>query len=82
MNDDNFILIRDYLASNAPPGTGEITPESRLLDSGLLDSLGILSLMEFLGEKVGIAVEDDDFVPEHFETVASLVAFVTKKRAA
>ena len=80
MNDDIFPLIRDYLAANAAGPAGDITLESRLLEGGLLDSLGILQLTEFLGERLGITVEDEDFVPDHFETVASLCAFVAGKR--
>ena len=52
-----------------------------LLDSGLLDSVGIFELVTFLEETFGIKIEDEAIVPEHFETVALIAAFVDRKRA-
>ena len=50
--------------------------EEALLGSGILDSLGIMRLVVFLEEEFGIAVAETALVPEHFQTVTSLVAFV------
>jgi acyl carrier protein len=79
--DSTLLLIRDFLATHsAGAGGQEVTPETPLIDGGLLDSLGTLQLMEFLSEQLGIVVEDDDFVAENFETVASLAAFIRRKQ--
>ena len=51
-----------------------------LLDSGLLDSVGIFELVTFLEETFSIKVEDEAIIPEHFETVALIAAFVDRKR--
>ncbi len=53
-----------------------------LLDSGILDSVGVLDLVGQLETTFGITVADDDLVPDNFRTVASLAAFVQTKRAA
>jgi acyl carrier protein len=53
-----------------------------LLESGLLDSVGVLDLVGELETTFGIAVADDDLVPDNFRSVASLTAFVQAKRAA
>ena len=59
-----------------------IKPNSSLLDSGLIDSVGIFKLVEFIEESFGIKIEDEEIVPENFETINSLVAFITSKRKA
>lgn len=71
-----FIRRRSPQAEATP-----LAPDSRLLDEGLIDSLGVLELMSFLGETYQIEVSDEDFLPENFETLGSLAAFVERKRA-
>jgi acyl carrier protein len=56
--------------------------EEALLGSGILDSLGIMRLVVFLEEEFGIAVPETALVPEHFQTVTSLVAFVEREQLA
>lgn len=58
----------------------ELTRDESLLDSGLIDSTAVLELVGFLESEFGIEVADEDVVPENFETVGSLVAFVNRKR--
>jgi acyl carrier protein len=55
-------------------------PETSLLESGVVDSLGILELMSFLTERFGITLEDEDLDPDNLETPARLVEFVRRKR--
>ncbi len=74
--------IANFLASTSMqmPDDG-LAEGTDILNSGAIDSLGILQLMMFLGERFEIEIEDDDFVPENFETVGKLVQFVELKQA-
>jgi acyl carrier protein len=49
---------------------------------GILDSMSILRLVAFIEERFGISIEDQDLVPEHFENVKALAAFVQRLQAA
>jgi acyl carrier protein len=60
-------------ASGAP-----ITPETELLENGVLDSVGILNLVSFLEEQFGLTVPFEAFVPENFKTPATITAMVTR----
>ena len=53
-----------------------------LLESGALDSLGILHLMMFLAEEYQLEVEDEDFTPENFATASTLAAFISQRASA
>lgn len=76
-------LICDFLSKTSSiPVAGGIGPDTPLLEGGALDSLGILQLMMFLGDQLQIEVTDEDFIPENFKTVGSLVRFVVDKRCA
>ena len=50
-----------------------------LLESGIIDSLGILDVVGFLEREFAITVEDEELVPETFESVDRLTMFVSKK---
>jgi acyl carrier protein len=69
--------IRNYIARTFGK---TVAPDDSLLDSGLVDSTGIFELVAFLEETFGIKVEDEEIVPEHFETSAQIAAFVDRKR--
>jgi acyl carrier protein len=56
--------------------------EEPLLGSGILDSLGIMRLVVFIDETFGVAVPEDGLVPENFQTLRQLAAFVDHLRAA
>lgn len=69
-----FIMDKFPLARKKP-----ITAEDDLLESGLIDSLGILDLVSFLEQDFGIIVADDELTPEHFQCVDRLARFVEHK---
>jgi acyl carrier protein len=53
--------------------------DSPSLDSGIVDSLGVLDIVTFLEREFAIAVTDDDLTPENFGTVMKLAEFVADK---
>ena len=70
--------IRDYVARAFSKTVG---PDDSLLDSGLVDSTGIFELVGFLEDTFAVKIEDEEIVPEHFETSAMVAAFVERKRS-
>lgn len=61
------------------PGAASLDDAESLLDSGIVDSVGILDLVAFLEEQFGVTVTDDDLLADHFESIASLAALVWAK---
>lgn len=59
-----------------------LDPNADLIEQRIIDSLAILKLVAFLESSFGIKVEDEDIVPENFQTLNSLAAFVERKTAA
>lgn len=60
-------------------GKQSIDPAEDLLEQGIIDSLGILKLVTFLEESQGIKIDDEDIVPENFQSLNSMVRFVEEK---
>ena len=58
----------------------DIQPNESLLDSGLIDSVGIFELVSFLEEHFDVLIEDEEVIPENFDNINSIVAFIKRKR--
>ena len=55
-------------------------PEDSLLAKGLLDSLSILKTVTFCEEEFGIAIPDEEVLPDHFESVRAIAKLVERVR--
>ena len=53
----------------------------RMLDTGIIDSLGILELVGFVEREFAIQVSDEELTPENFQSLDALTAFVQSKSA-
>lgn len=78
---DVLTSVRKHIAEQLSDraGVDEVGVDDPLLDSGIIDSMGILELVRFLESEFNIEIEDEEILPEHFETMASITAFVTTK---
>jgi acyl carrier protein len=71
-------MLREFIETNfwVADGVGD---DDSLLESGILDSTGVLEVVTFLESTFGIAVADDEIVPENLETIARIDAFVSRR---
>lgn len=53
--------------------------DASLLENGVIDSMNVLQLVMFVEEKFKVTVEDDEILPENFDSVANLANFVRRK---
>lgn len=78
------IRIREFIdASFSPASPGQAYPDTQsLLENGVIDSMGVLSLVMWLEQEFGIAVDDEEVLPDNLDSIASIRAFVERKLAA
>jgi acyl carrier protein len=74
--------IRDFIVENFLFGNREKLPDDddSFLQKGLIDSTGILEVVNFIEEKFEIRVEDDELIPENLDSVRRLADFIIRKR--
>jgi acyl carrier protein len=60
-------------------GIKSLTPDEDLLQQGILDSLGIMKLIVYIEESYGIKIEDEEIIPENFQSLNSMVTFIGLK---
>jgi acyl carrier protein len=59
----------------------ELTDNLPLIQSGTLDSVGIVSLVEFLESNYGITIEDNEITLAHLGSLASIELYVKSKQS-
>ena len=73
--------IKEYITKQFPLARKRgVRNDDPLLESGILDSLGILDLVTYLEEEFGISVDDEELVPDNFQNIERLAAFVSEKQ--
>lgn len=50
-----------------------------LLETGVIDSTGVLELVAFIEETYEIKIDDEEIVPENLDSIANITLFVTQK---
>jgi acyl carrier protein len=73
----SFIVEQFYVAD-----PGELTVDASLIDTGIVDSMGMLDVILFLETQMGISIRDTDTTPDNLETIGRIAAFVERKRMA
>lgn len=69
---DNFLFTNDET---------RLDDSASFLEEGIVDSTGVLELVMFVEEGFGVTVEDEDIVPENFDSVTQLAHYVRYKTA-
>jgi len=67
-------LLGEVLHVEPPPADVD------LFAAGVLDSLGLVELLVQLEQRLGVRVEMEELDVDAFRTIASIAAFVTRKR--
>lgn len=72
--------IRTFLSENFPLSTGVIVDsEQSLVESGVIDSLGVLELVEFVEEKYDFRIPEDELLPENLDSIGNITRFIANK---
>lgn len=74
---DTVKVIRGYFAQFYKQS---LKDTDNLFVSGALDSMGIVNLMAYIEEKLGIMIDPDDINEENFSTIKNIVALIERKK--
>jgi acyl carrier protein len=83
MSDANGIQprIRSFILEKFPAARKRaIDDDVPLLESGIVDSLGVLDVVSFLEQSFIITISDDELTPDNFATIKRLGSFVETKK--
>ena len=72
----NQFIIKNFLFSDQKENIDE---NLSLYEKGIIDSTGVLEVVDFLEETFGIEIEDDELVPDNLDSIKKMSKFVQRK---
>jgi acyl carrier protein len=74
--------LRRFIGSYFLPRAGlkAFSSEDSFMARGILDSTGVLELIEFIEEKFHIKIEDEELIPDNFDSLNKVARYINRKR--
>jgi acyl carrier protein len=60
---------------------GKLAPDDNLIEEGIIDSMALMQMIQFIEQHAGVRVPDDQVLPENFQTISSIEQLVERLRA-
>ena len=81
MEQDIKQQILDFITSNFlfDDAQASLDEKDSLLETGVIDSTGVLELIAFIEETYGIKIEDEEIIPENLDTIQDITYFIKQK---
>ncbi len=76
---DFYAALTEKLQSFSPVPLNDLAPEDKLFSAGLLDSLNIVEIIEFVERYCGIQVNPTELSMDNFDSMASVAGYVQNK---
>ncbi|MBE0681809.1 MAG: acyl carrier protein [Anaerolineales bacterium] len=72
--------IRDFITGEILHGTlkDPLHDQDSLIESGIIDSMGVMTLLAFLEDKFSIQIPGDELLPENFESISTITTLVDR----
>ena len=74
------VKLREFIVDTFLFGDGDtLREDTSSLESGIIDSTGILELIFFLEETFDVKIEDEELVPENMDSLKNISRFMERK---
>ena len=71
--------IKEFIIENFLFGEdNDLNDDTSFLEEGIIDSTGVLELIEYLEEEFEIEIDDEDMIPENLDSLNNLEQFISK----
>ncbi len=74
-------IMREFIVENFLSTAGMDTFEDTdsFMEKGIIDSTGVLELLEFVEERFKIKIEDEEVIPDNLDSLNSVTFFIKSK---
>lgn len=69
----NFILETSYTSPE------NLNNETLIFEQGIMDSMGFISIIEFIEETFGVATTDNELIESNFESINAMADYINRK---
>lgn len=77
-NDIKLFILKNYLFTE---DTSVLGDADSLMQKGIIDSTGMLELINHIEDTYKLKVADDEMIPANLDSVSGIVQFIERKRA-
>ena len=71
--------IIEFLDAEFGVDSKDVSDDTELLSSGLVDSLAVMDLITFVSEEAGVRVRSADITLDNFNTIPGILQFTAAK---
>ena len=74
--------VKQFIVDNFMFGneSEEIANNDSFMENGIIDSTGILELIDFTEETYGISIDDNELIPENLDSLDNISRFILLKK--
>ncbi|WP_292379803.1 acyl carrier protein [Methanosarcina sp. UBA289] len=69
----NYLKANSFMDNNS-----SLEDDDSLTQNGIIDSIGLLELMDYICEKYSIEIPEDMLTPENFDSLQGITNMITK----
>lgn len=82
LNTELETSIKDFINRNFLMNSGAITFSNTdsFIEKGIIDSTGILELVNFIQQSFKIQIGDDELLPENFDSIRNICTYIQRKQ--
>ena len=82
-SEDYVKKIREFIFENFLFDASEedLDNDASFLEQGIIDSTGVLELVEWLEETFEFKIDDEELIPENLDSVNLIAAFIDRKKS-
>jgi len=83
MTDDTLSRVRTFIEENFlfRADASDLSDTDSLLESGVMDSTGVLEIVAFLESEFSVEMKDAEIVPENLDSISSITAYLERTLA-
>ncbi|WP_179334665.1 acyl carrier protein [Winogradskyella costae] len=71
--------VKNYIIESTFDDIEKLKDDTLIFEEGILDSMGLLFLIEFLQEEFNLTTSDEELVVENFQSINNIIAFIESK---
>lgn len=69
-------ILKNYIFNEQSDRIGD---DVSLYEKGIIDSTGILELVDFIEERFEIKIDDEELVPDNLDSIKKITMFILRK---
>jgi acyl carrier protein len=73
--------LKEFIVESFLPfaGVDSFEDDDSFMEKGIIDSTGVLELLEFIEGQFKITVEDEEVIPDNLDSLNKMTSFIERK---